>query len=49
VFALAVDAGQRVVAAFVVEVEAVPAVAGLAEQAQTGNWDYSGTNRVLWG
>ena len=33
-FALAIDARQRVVAAFVVEVEAVPAVAGFAEQAQ---------------
>lgn len=34
VFALAIDTRQRVVAAFVVEVEAVPAVAGFAEQAQ---------------
>lgn len=33
VFTLTVDARQRVVAAFVVEVEAVPAVAGFAEQA----------------
>ena len=48
VFALAIDARQRVVAAFVVEVEAVPAVAGLAEQAQASNWDCSATNRVLW-
>lgn len=34
-FPVAVDARHRLVAVFVVEVEAVPAVSGLAEQAQT--------------